>query len=239
MPKTLVAIHQPNFLPWLGYFDKLARCDVFIAMDNAQFPKTGGGTWSNRVRLIVNGRAAWATVPIVRAYHGVLPIAEMAISDATPWRKKMLATIRTSYLHAPYFDDVYPLIDDLLTRPTTSLSELNLAGIRALAARVDLDPGKIVLGSGLDATGKATDLLISMVKAVGGTAYLSGDGAAGYQEDEKFAAAGLGLEFQRFEHPTYPQRNTVDFVPGLSTVDALMNLGFDGVARLLRSGTTP
>ena len=92
-PKTVVAIHQPNFLPWLGFFDKLARADVFVLLDSVQFPRTSKGTWINRVKLLVGGRKQWATVPIVRSEGSVLPIAEVRIDEAQPWRKKLLRTI--------------------------------------------------------------------------------------------------------------------------------------------------
>ena len=85
----LVAIHQPNFLPWLGYFDKLARADVFVLLDDAQFPKKGG-TWVNRARLLVSGRPDWVTVPVDRSYHGTRTIIEMQIDDARPWRRKLI-----------------------------------------------------------------------------------------------------------------------------------------------------
>jgi hypothetical protein len=85
MTQRLVAIHQPNFFPWLGYFDKLARADVFILLDDAQYPKTGG-TWSNRVQLLINEKPAWVTVPVVRSYHGVRQIREMRIDEQRPWR---------------------------------------------------------------------------------------------------------------------------------------------------------
>ena len=68
--QRLVAIHQPNFLPWLGYFDKLARADVFILLDTVQFPKKAG-SWMNRARLLVGGEPSWITVPVVRSYHGL------------------------------------------------------------------------------------------------------------------------------------------------------------------------
>ena len=76
--KKVVAIHQPNFFPWLGFFNKVACSDVFILMDNVQFPKKGG-SWSNRVQLAINGQAAWVTMPVVRSFHGTRIIKDMQI----------------------------------------------------------------------------------------------------------------------------------------------------------------
>ncbi len=228
---TLVAIHQPNFFPWLGYFDKIVRSDLFIFMDNAQFPKKGGN-WVNRVKLLVGGGGHWATVPVNRAYHGVLPISAMKIDNRTPWRDKLLKTIEMNYKSSPCYGEVFPVILPLAENPTPSLAEYNIASITALAKHLGLNTGKLILGSSLTTQGQSTDLLISMVRACGGTAYLCGGGAA-YQDDEKFPVAGLQLIYQNFTHPQYPQASSTEFVPGLSIIDALMNCGFSGVRRLL------
>jgi hypothetical protein len=236
--RRVVAIHQPNFFPWLGYFNKIARADEFILMDNAQFPKTGG-TWSNRVKILEHGQPAWTTMPILRAYHGTRPISQMEINNRTPWRRKLLTTLQTNYARAPYFDVVFSMLAELINYPSDSLTNYNVNAIRQLALAVGIDPAKFVLGSTLAVNGRATDLLIEMVKAVGGTSYLCGGGAGGYQEDEKFAAAGLGLLYQDFRHPHYPQWNTKEFIPGLSIVDALMNCGFEQTEVLISySGVT-
>ncbi len=225
--KTLVCIHQPNFFPWLGYFNKVALADLFIVMDNVQFPKTGSGTWMNRVRLLINGRPAWVTVPIHRAYHGLRTIRDVRISNHLPWRAKILRTAGQSYVRAPFFSMVYPLLEQLINNSTDRLVDFNFDALRHLFEKLGLNPEKIVLGTSLNVEGSGTDLLIAMVKAVGGTAYLCGGGAAGYQEDEKFAVAGVDLVYQRFRHPVYQQNSGRGFVPGLSIIDVLMNCGFD------------
>jgi hypothetical protein len=227
----LVAIHQPNFLPWLGFFDKIRRSDVFVFMDNAQFPKTGG-TWTNRVQMMVNGEPAWITVPIVRAYHGLRTISEIQINNHQPWREKVLRTIDQNYRRAPHFNEVSPVIHELMGQRTADLAAYNLTAIRTLCQALQLAT-PLVVGSTLNAEGRATGLLIDMVKAAGGNAYLAGGGAGGYQEDHMFNQAGIQLVYQDFHHPAYPQPNSAEFRPGLSVVDALMNCGFEGVRTLL------
>jgi WbqC-like protein len=227
-----VAIHQPNFLPWLGYFNKIARADRFVLLDNAQMSKTGG-TWSNRVQVLVNGGRAWLTIPIVRAYHGVREIREIQIDASKPWRKKALSTIRMSYARAPHFADVFPVIAELLECPASTIVELNLMAIRTLCTRLGLDDRKLLLASDLVADGEATERLISLVKGAGGDTYLAGGGAAGYQEDASFAAAGIDLLYQSFEHPVYSQQGAMPFVPGLSIVDAALNCGWAETANLI------
>src|SRR5205085_9519011 len=92
----LVAIHQPTFLPWLGWWDKLLRADIFVLLDDVQYPKKGG-TWMNRVRMLVNGEPTWVTMPIDRTYHGVRTVREISLDQTKPWRKKILGTLAASY----------------------------------------------------------------------------------------------------------------------------------------------
>lgn len=231
---TVVAIHQPNFFPWLGYFDKIARSDVFCIMDNVQMPKTGG-TWTNRVMLSIGGKAQWATVPIDRTGSGVQLIRDVRIVDKLQWREKFLNTVRTNYGKAAHFKEVYPLLQELISSPEPLLAAMNEQAIRAICAAIHVRCDHLVSGSGLKAEGHATALLTSMVRAVDGNTYMCGGGSSGYQEDELFAKAGISLVYQHFEHPVYPQRPGEPFLPGLSIIDALMHLGFTDTGALLRS----
>ena len=232
---TLVAIHQPNFLPWLGYFDKIRRAEVFIVLDDVQYQKSGA-TWSNRVQLLIAGAPAWVTVPIVRAYHGTRTMSEMEINERSPWRDKLLRTIELNYRRAPFFNDVLGGLASLIKLQTNSLVDYNVNAIRSIVTALGLDRGRMVMGSELSAGNRSTERLVELVRAVGGDSYLVGGGAQGYQEDHVFDQAGLKLVYQEFQHPAYPQQGTSQFVPGLSVVDALMNCGYDGTAELLRQG---
>jgi hypothetical protein len=229
----LVAIHQPNFFPWLGYFDKIRRCDVFVVLDDVQFARGGAGNWSNRVRLMVGGQPAWISMPVKSAQRGMQKINEVEISSDVPWRIKMTKTIRMHYAKAPHFPAVFPWLEPLIMNPTPSLVDYNLAAIRAICDALSLDTAKFRLSSTLESRGQATELLISLVQGVNGTAYLSGDGAGGYQDEQQYEEAGVGLQLQRFAHPVYPQGKSAEFVPGLSIIDALMHCGFEGVKNLL------
>ena len=234
MGQKVVAIHQPNFFPWLGYFNKVAKADVFIIHDAVQFPKTGG-TWMNRVRILVNGAPSWLTMPVRRNHHGHQMIHEVCINDQTAWREKCLATVKHSYRRTPYFDEVYPFLQRLFEHRADRLSDFNLNVIMALLEKLEIAPGCIQSGTRLNLRGqkKGTDLLVSMVEAVGGEAYLCGGGASGYQQDEKFGAAGLRLVKQEFRQAEYRQVGAKGFVPGLSIIDALMNCGFEGTRGLV------
>jgi hypothetical protein len=168
------------------------------------------------------------TVPIIRNYSGVRLISEMQVNNETNWRDKLLKTIQANYGKAPYYKAVAPMLHELILNPVDSLAEYNIVAIRTLSSVLGIDTGKLVLGNDLDAEGSATDLLISMTNKLGGSTYMCGGGAGGYQEDEKFAAAGIELVYQGFKHPVYQQCRAKEFVPGLSIIDALMNCGIDG-----------
>lgn len=230
----IVAIHQPNFIPWLGYFNKIARADVFVLLDHVQFPKKGG-TWVNRVKIRFRHGPDWLTIPVDRAYHGTRAIHDIAIRDDQPWRRQMLQTLQTSYGRAPAFDDIFPAAREWLALENLSLASFNHRIISDIAARLNLRRARMVTSSSLNVSGAATDLLISVIKAVNGTAYLCGGGSNDYLEPAKFAAAGIDLVFQNFQHPTYPQAGADDFAPGLSMLDALFNLGFDRAGQLVRA----
>jgi len=230
----VVAIHQPNFLPWLGFFDKLARADVLVLLDDVQFPRTGAGTWLNRVRVIVGGEPAWLTVPVRRTGRGLQSVCDVDVDDEQPWRRRMLRTLELNYRHAPGFDEALALVREVVEHPAVRLAELNEHGVRVLARAIGLDPSRLVRSSALAASGSGTDLLIALTRAAGGTTYLSGDGAEGYQEVGRYEAAGVQLRFQEFRHPTYDQPLPRP-VHGLSIVDALMNCGIDDTRSLLHS----
>ncbi len=232
MNKT-VAIHQPNFFPWLGYFDKMARSDVFIFLDHVQFPKTGG-IWCNRVKMRCAGEARWVTGPIKRAFHGVAAINEVEWVDEQPWRSKLLKTLLANYSRAPFFKETMTWLEPLVLLRESNLAHYNMTVVKAIAAQIGVRHDHCTVSSALGCEGQASALLINLTCKVGGTCYMCGGGASGYQEDQAFEHAGIALVHQNFPHPSYPQAGAADFLPGLSIVDALMNVGRDGVGALLK-----
>lgn len=228
----LVAIHQPNFLPWLGYFLKIARADRFLFLDDAALTRTGG-SYVNRVRLPEAGRPVWRTVPVARPRGGAPLIRDARIDDSRPWRRKFLAALRALYGRAPFFGEVYPFLEERLRSAETRLGPFNETTIRLLASRLGLPGERFGRASdfGVDATG--TGRLVRLVRAAGGDAYLCGRGSAGYQDDAVFAAAGIRVIRPAEAPPDYPRAVPCEPPGGLSVVDALMALGFAGTARLL------
>lgn len=222
--EKVVAIHQPNFFPWLGYFDKIKRADTFIFMDNVQFPRTGRGTWINRVKFLVGGKPSWVTCPVKKT-EGLMPIKEVKIDDSGRWRAKLLRSVEHSYGKAPYFKEYYPLFKELVEFNTQNIAEFNMNAILKICRILNINTEKIVLGSSLACKKSSTDLLIEMTTAVGGTAYMCGGGAGGYQDDEKINTAALKLIYQNFNHPEYKQGILERFEAGLSIIDALFWTG--------------
>ena len=228
----IVSAHQPNFFPWLGFFDKLARADVLVLLDDVQFPRSGAGVWTNRVGILVGGERRWLTVPVERAGRGYQQVNEVRIDDAQPWRRKLLRTLEQHYAKSPAFEEAFPFVRSLFATEAELLATFNESTLRAIARRLGLDEGRIRLSSEVGAEGQGTDRLIALTRALEGSTYLSGDGASGYQDDDRFKAAGIELRFQRFEHPVYPQRSS-EFIGGLSVLDALLHCGYEGTQALL------
>jgi WbqC-like protein family len=185
----VVAIHQPNFFPWLGYFDKLARADTFVLLDTVEFSK---GSRTNRVEVQVDGEPHWLTAPVQRAGIGG-PIKDVRFDAQRDWRSKIVKTLQQSYSGVE-------AVEDLVRCDEARLAAYNEHAIRRLAETLGIAT-PMVRASDLAVDGRATELLIAIVRAVGGAAYLAGGGAGGYQDDAAFAAAGIEVIPQAFEAP--------------------------------------
>jgi RimJ/RimL family protein N-acetyltransferase len=185
----VVAIHQPNFFPWLGFFDKLRRADTFVLLDTVEFSK---GSRTNRVEVLVGGEPHWITAPVQRAGIGG-PIKDVLTDAQRDWRGKLVKTLQQNYAGVE-------AVEELVRHEEPRLAAYNEHAIRGLAPRLGITT-PIVRASDLDVDGRATERLIAIVRAVGGAAYLAGGGAGGYQEDEQFAAAGVELIPQEFDAP--------------------------------------
>lgn len=214
----IVSIHQPNFMPWLGFFHKLSQADVFILLDNVPFTKNG---FQNRVKIKSSQGEQWLTVPVLtKGCFGQLTY-DVLINNNIRWRKSHLATLRTNYQRAPYYKDIIALLEPLYNEVTTNLTTFNQVLLKAILHYLKL-PTKLVLASSLASEGNGSKLLLQLVQAVGGDIYLSGPSGHDYLDVPIFHQAGVKVQFQQFQHPVYPQLYG-DFLPGLSTIDLMMN----------------
>jgi hypothetical protein len=239
------AIHQPNFLPWLGWFDKLDRADVFVILDEVWLNRR---STTHRVAILHRGAALQIAVPVQHTGSQELPISAARLDHDSRRLLKVAQTLRHSYSKEPHWKAVgAPLVERLLD-PPERLVDLNLALIGHLMGQLGIDESKLRLQSDLGGTGQKSELMATLTRAAGADVYLSGghppsaDAAAGtaadYNDPAVFAAHGVELVYQAFRHPEYAQRRT-PFIPGLSAVDAMVRLGGPATLALLRSGRYP
>jgi hypothetical protein len=226
---TIACVHQPNYLPWLGFFAKIAASDAYIVMDNVQFPRN---SWVNRVRVGGNGPPVWLTVPIRHATRLDIRIDGVEIAWDSDWPRKHLATLQQRYARSPWLRDVLEPIEAVLARRYPLLAEQNLALIEAILGLCGIERN-VVRGSRLQAAGSASELIAAMCAEIGASEYLAGQGAADYDELSAYDARAIAYRKASFTHPEYPQRGAATFVPGLSIVDALFNVGPERTREML------
>ncbi len=214
----LVTIHQPNYLPWAGFFHKWLISDAFIILDTVQYHKN---EWQNRNRIKTANGAQWLTVPV--SYRLPQTIEEVGI--ATPnWARKHIFAIEQAYARAPYLDAYWPELREVLSEPWERISELNRAVIRTLGEMLGCC-APLHLASEMETVSTdPTGRLISLCQELAGDAYLSGREGRGYLEAERFSGAGIDLWFQEVEASHYPQLHG-SFISHLSVIDMLFNLG--------------
>ncbi len=227
-----VAIHQPNFFPWLGYFNKITKADLFLFLDNVQFPKTGG-SWSNRVKLLINNEARWVTAPVDRNFTGTKQVREMEFLESDIWKNKLIKSLISNYRRHPFFDETMELIEPLILFNNSNIAQYNINVIIKISDCLGLDTKKLMKSSEYMVEGSSNELLIGLTIKVGGDTYMCGGGADGYQNDDLFLQNNIKLLYQSFQHPNYQQFAQKEFIPGLSIIDALMNLGINGVKLII------
>jgi hypothetical protein len=232
----IVAAHQPHYLPWLGYLDKLAKSDVFVVMDDLQYEAQN---YQNRNRVKLAHGSLWLTVPLLRGEQAdrVLDkqIDNTGYGGRHHWQRRHWRTLVVNYGRAPHFAAFAPALEDVYTRRWKYLVELDLHMLE-LARNWMRITGPIVRASSLRLTGAKTDRILDVCRAVGATVYLSGrGGSTGYLDVDALANAGVRTMWQQFTHPTYPQRYP-GFVSHLAFIDLLFNCGPDAAAMLSRTG---
>ncbi|HRI89904.1 MAG TPA: WbqC family protein [Candidatus Hydrogenedentes bacterium] len=225
----LCAIHQLHYLPWLRYFDKIARADTFIVLDNIQFNKNG---WQNRNKVKTSAGATLLTVPVIAPL--ACDLHAVRIDDTQPWRKKHWATISQHYRKAPYFATHAPFLEEVYAREWQYLNALNRTMLDYFIGAIGLTT-RVVYSSELPVPGIATERLVNLLQAVGARTYYSGAYALEqYLDIALLDAAGISLKLQDWTAPVYPQLHG-EFVPELSVLDLLMNCGADS-RRILTGG---
>ncbi len=227
------AIHQPNFLPWIGYFHKISLVNDFVFFDDVQFPR--GKTFGNRVKIKTNSGELWLTVPVLSkgefpAFNAIL------INNTVPWQRKILKTIELAYSRAKYFEEYHKSFSDVFLRPYERLINLNIDLIEYVISQLGINvtlhlSSEIVM----DQTNNAEDKIISILKSLSVTGYVTGSGAGSvrYIDEERFRNERIEIEWQKYKSPAYPQL-WGPFIPDLSIIDLLFNCGRESM-EILRS----
>ncbi|MDI6839375.1 MAG: WbqC family protein [bacterium] len=229
----ICAIHQPQYLPWLGYFDKLLRSDFFVLLDDVQYKKN---EWQNRNKISTSHGWQWLTVPV--HYTFGQKINEVLINNKTNWGKKHLHSLVINYSGTPYFKDYRAFFEEVYSKKWEYLCELNIYLIKNLATFLGIQT-ELVKSSDLQVDGQKTDRLVNICKKLQADIYLSGEGAREYLDLSLFENEKIKVVFQNFNHPIYPQvKLDGNFQPNMSVIDLLFNYGKDSL-KILQKCTKP
>lgn len=223
----MIGILQPSYLPWLGYFEQIKRCDVFVIYDTVQYDKGG---WRNRNRIKTPSGPLWLTVPVLLKKKNFPIIREVEIDRSEAWAKRHLKTLAQYYSKAPHYAEAIGDLERILLSGHRFLIDLNLDIIAWINARLDIAT-RIVLASDLAVDGDRDARIINIVKQLGGQAFYEGAAGRNYIDTEFFRKEGVEVVFQDYAHPVYPQLHGA-FVSHLSAIDLLFNCGPDSAAIL-------
>lgn len=222
----IVAIHQPHFLPWLGYLHRMQCADLFVILDHVQFERRN---YQNRTQIRLNDRAHWLTVPVVQRSQKER-IVDKAIDhpvreSGRHWAASHFETLRHAYGKAPFFDLYAPRLAELYAVRDERLTDLNARMLEFLREALSIRT-PLVRSAELGVEGRRMELILNLCLAVGADTLLAGmGGSRGYLDEAAFAARGVRIRWHDFRHPRYAQRGDAEFVAGLSALDLLFNCG--------------
>jgi len=241
----LITGHQPNYLPYIGFFHKVSLADTFVIVDVVQYVKRGPFGWINRNRIRTAQGRIWLTVPVKTKGKFHQSIMETEIDNSTPWARKHLKSIERSYQNAPYFNEYFEFFHQVYHKQWTLLEELNESIIRYLIDALGIKV-KIVRASQLgldyklpDADNKnddsATELIIQMCRKLNFDSYLHGKHGQDYLNEGMMKKSNIISYFQEFKHPIYTQQHE-PFMPEMSVIDLLFNHGDRSMGIISQSG---
>lgn len=226
-----IAISQPAYLPWLGYFDLIDQVDTFVLLDSVQFEKQ---SWQHRNRIKTPTGLQWLTVPVLfRGHFGQL-IHEVQVRDRE-FCKQHLRAVELNYRRAPFFEQYFPDLERILKKGSASLLELNRALVDWFCQLLNVET-KIIRSSELAGKGKRSELLVNLCETLGADSYLSPLGSAVYLMNDLslFSDAGIEVAFQHYEHPEYRQLFS-GFQSHASILDLIFNEG-PAAGSIMRNG---
>jgi hypothetical protein len=224
-----LAIMQPYFFPYLGYWQLIHAVDRFVIYDDVNYIKGG---WVNRNRILINGKPAFITAPL----HQSSPfkrICDIELHPSLPWRDKLVKMVDTTYRRAPHFEEAFPIVEKLIRCESNNLSDYLTHQLQSLSATVGITT-EFVVTSRCYANGQLSgqDRLLDICAREGAHGYINLRGGQSLYNNETFRNAGITLRFIGMRGLSYPQR-TAGFVPSLSIIDALMEIGSVGMKEYL------
>ena len=228
---TTVVIAQPTYMPWMGYFEAISRADIWISLNSVQFERQ---SWQSRNRVLSpDGSTTYITVPTRRAALST-PLKDILIAEEHPWAMKHLKTIRSSLTKAAFREEALDLVEPILLDHPRHLADLNYSLIQRFAKALGFEP-EWVDASDLNDDGKRSELVVNLIRAVGGDHYYSAAGSETYMsaEADQWDHSGICVEFQRWEHPSYKQLGGRLFVSHLSIIDAIANVGLSATRSMI------
>ena len=225
----IVAIHQPEYLPWLGFFKKMMNVELFVFLDDVQFRKKG---WQNRNRIRINDGTALLSIPVHT--HSYPKINEVTIDNEKNWSIRHKKSILYNYARAPYFDEIKDFIESIFEKKFQYLVDLNTEIIKFIMNELEIK-SKIVFSSELEISKKGSDRVLDICKAVGADHYITGTfWAESNLRVEEFKKSNIDVEFQKFQHPIYKQIHG-EFIPEMSIIDLLFNEGRKEAKKILQN----
>lgn len=214
----ILSAHQPAYLPWLGYFDKIIRSDVFVFLDSIQFEKN---SFTNRNKIKVPGGVSWLTVPVKMKGHLNQTIKEIEIDNAQNWRKNHLKAVYLNYKKAPRFEKCYPKLENLYQKDYQFISELCWDQLAFWLREIGVEKN-VIRSSELPISTKKSELILDLCRHYNADHYMSGALGRDYLDEAEFKKVGIAIEYQDYNHPVYPQL-WGDFMPFMGIVDFWMN----------------
>jgi len=213
----IVTIHQPDFLPWLGFFDRWQKSDTYIVLDDVQFLRRG---WHHRDKIKAQKGVQWLTVPVLKksCYHQT--IKEVRINNEENWHCKHLKTIQVAYGKATNFDLVYGRLSEIYNKDYDLLISFNMNLLRLCSNMLGINT-TVVFASDFNVKSTGSRRLVDLVKSVGGEDYLTGSGSRDYLDEAIFKKEGINVCWQEFKNPVYKQLHG-GFEEMLSVLDFLM-----------------
>lgn len=219
----IVAIHQPNFMPWLGYFYKIYKANTFIFLDDVQIQKKGA-SYTNRVSILTGGESKYLTIPIKRS-SGFSRINETEFVNSK-WQKKMISTLQGSYSRACFFKENKNFVFELINFKVDNLAEYNINFIMEIVKKLNFDT-TLSRSSQFKINSVSTKRLVELINAVDGSIYLSGSGGDTYQDHDLYKNEEIKLIYNHMPDFKYEQIKSDLFTPSLSIIDAIFNIGFE------------